>query len=360
MNKIVLLMFAFIFLFGCIGPNNNNNQNENTNQPSSSNGTMNVNDDLGVDIIDISTSHYEDNPYNPDQEDTVNYQTTNRNRFSPRINDRYALVKVPGSDVNIYFFDLYDGEAALIKKGDLDVLIDTGRKETAEQLVSRLKVLDVDDIDVLISTHKADKVIGGIPTLSRNFIIEELWYNGFDDNNSEFNQDVYMLKNKRTSIKIAKQGDRTSINGVEFTILSPGNDSRLISDAQRSLVIKIKVNNKCLIFTGDADADIQRTILLANKDYGFLNEKCDVFVVPKQGTGASGYQLISYEFLKKIDPKVAIIYAPAITRRTMTSEAKLILQQNNIKVYSTDTSGEIVLSLFSQGQDFEVSTEKAS
>ena len=63
----------------------------------------------------------------------------------------------PNQPLGIYFIDVSDiglhGDAILIKKGDLDVLVDAGPAENAGKVVDLLRSKGVDDVDVLISTN---------------------------------------------------------------------------------------------------------------------------------------------------------------------------------------------------------------
>ncbi|MBU0586016.1 hypothetical protein KJ780_00735, partial [Candidatus Micrarchaeota archaeon] len=72
----------------------------------------------------------------------------------------------------------YQGESILIKKGDADILIDSGVETTSTFLVNFLKNKGVDDIELYVSTHARPTNYGGMQAVFDNFEVEQfLWNN---------------------------------------------------------------------------------------------------------------------------------------------------------------------------------------
>ncbi|WP_342543327.1 MBL fold metallo-hydrolase [Paenisporosarcina sp. FSL H8-0542] len=68
--------------------------------------------------------------------------------------------------MSVHFINVDQGDATYIKtpNGD-DILNDAGNKGKGDMVVSYLKKLKVDDIEVLISTHPGADHVGGLKRL---------------------------------------------------------------------------------------------------------------------------------------------------------------------------------------------------
>jgi beta-lactamase superfamily II metal-dependent hydrolase len=77
--------------------------------------------------------------------------------------------------LNATFFDVGQGDAALLKTADATVVIDTGHNG---DIVRLLRQEGVSHIDLLILSHPHEDHIGGLGAILRSFPIAEIWYAG--------------------------------------------------------------------------------------------------------------------------------------------------------------------------------------
>ena len=70
------------------------------------------------------------------------------------------------STLEIYYFDVGQGDSTLIKQDDDYMLIDAGNNEDGKKIVDYLKNnLHINNIDYLIGTHSHEDHIGGIDNI---------------------------------------------------------------------------------------------------------------------------------------------------------------------------------------------------
>ncbi|HEX3039934.1 MAG TPA: MBL fold metallo-hydrolase, partial [Caproiciproducens sp.] len=81
----------------------------------------------------------------------------------------------PGESL-IYFLDVGQGDCELIRlKTGENILIDAGTPDTAQKLVSVLKQLGVEKIDLLVATHPHADHIGGMTQVVESFPIGKIY-----------------------------------------------------------------------------------------------------------------------------------------------------------------------------------------
>lgn len=249
------------------------------------------------------------------------------------------------------------GEAILLKKGDADVLIDTGAAQTALYLVNFLKERGVDDIELLVLTHARKENYGGMDAILNNFIVEQFMWNEDDGGDFEYAALVRKAMNRTRKTITAKYLSVQNINGINFLQINPHDgSSRFFTTDNDGIVFKITDRNLCLMTTGDIAYGAQVKIT-DSKDF---DPKCNILQIPNYGLG-SGTSNIDV-FLLKVAPKIAIItgsyFDPANERYTIYEKLKL----KGIKAYSTfvnnnGTKSTNVVRIMSDGLNYSISTQ---
>lgn len=77
-------------------------------------------------------------------------------------------------DLRVYFLDVGQGDSSLILFRDTVILIDAGDVDMGERVVSDLKKLGADHIDLLVATHPHSDHIGGMPDVLAAFPVGEV------------------------------------------------------------------------------------------------------------------------------------------------------------------------------------------
>lgn len=245
------------------------------------------------------------------------------------------------------------GEAILIKKGDADILIDSGTRETSTYLVNFLKERGVDDIELFVSTHARPENYGGMDAVLGNFEVEQFMWNQDDGGDAAYAALVRKAINRSIKTIPSKYLMEFGINGINFQVLNPlDGSSRFFMIDNDGIVFKITDRDFCLMTTGDIAYGAQAKI--ANS--GDFSPRCKILQIPNYGLGA-GTSNIDI-FLLKVAPESAVItgsyFDPALERYTIDEKLRL----KGIKEYKTFSGSRTsVLRISTNGTAYAISTQ---
>lgn len=237
----------------------------------------------------------------------------------------------PGYELEIIFFDVGQGDAALIRCPDGYALIDAGPDTAEEELIYALKARGVKKISLFFLSHSDSDHAGGADRIIREFDVSCVYV---PDRSAKLDSVKDAARERDCDIVQCAQGDVFIIGEAEFRIMSPipplsGNEN---SD---SLVIRMNYKNASALFMGDADVAAEEKMI---SYYGEL-PRCDLVKLGHHGAQTSS----SEAFIEAISPQYALIscgrgnsyghpHAKVLTR----------LKRAGVSVFRTDISGEIV------------------
>jgi competence protein ComEC len=193
------------------------------------------------------------------------------------------------------FLDVGQAESAVIKLPDKKVMVvDTGKD--GKQTAAYLDYIGVDEVDALILSHAGYDHAGGIHYLTDSKEVGTVYDNG------RIRYPEY-LRSRAHRVKV-KRGD--VMRGKEYTIeiLHPYDEfhtafgSAAAAENNESLVLRITVDGKRLLFTGDIEHE-------AEDDMVHLGDylKSDILKVAHHGSKTS----TSEQFVSLVRPSVAVI-----------------------------------------------------
>lgn len=249
------------------------------------------------------------------------------------------------------------GEAILVKKGDADILIDTGPAEMSDQLINFLRNKGVDDIELLVSTHARPENYGGMSALLGNITVEQFMWNGDTGGDAAYAAAVQKAKNMSRKTIESSYLSTISIDGIDFTTMNPKDGAnRFASIDNDGIVLKITDRNFCIMATGDVAYGAQTG--MANSG---LDLSCNVLQIPDYGLGG-GTSNIDV-FLLKVAPQAAIItgsyFDPAKERYTIEEKLRL----KGIQYYETfNTSNKSnpvtnIVRVTTDGYNYSIATQ---
>lgn len=213
----------------------------------------------------------------------------------------------------VFFINVGQGDATLIRRRDTAILIDTGGNNSVdiakETLIPFFKKNQIYDIDLLITTHDDFDHSGAVNSLIENFTVKR-----------------YEKDYKSFPITI---GNLTLTNyNIYPELWNEEND--------RSLVIGFATYNYHYLIMGDAPKKIENRIL---KDHASLT--CDILKVGHHGSNTSSGDA----FIKYLSPKVGVISCGKKNRYGHPhSEVVAILNKYKVLIRRTDLEGTITYS----------------
>ena len=234
-------------------------------------------------------------------------------------------------DVSVLFINAGKADSILVQVEDKAYLIDTGEKESVPAIYRALENRDVHTLEGVFLTHKHSDHIGGLAGVSQRYKIGTVYSAEISQNeeSGENKIDTLVQSLDLSQTKLAA-GDKVEItDGVAFEVLGPITYNAK-DDNDNSLVLRLTVNGKTFLFTGDMQFAEEKTLLTEGVEL-----KADVLKVGNHGNPDA----TSGEFAKAVSPELTII-------STDTS-------------VDTDSANERVQNLFSESQiyitqDFKV------
>ncbi|WP_320939042.1 MBL fold metallo-hydrolase, partial [Lysinibacillus capsici] len=126
-------------------------------------------------------------------------------------NEAVKTEKIPvtaGHEMQVHFIDVGQGDSILIESpSGKTMLIDGGVKGAGQQIVSYLKELGINKLDIVVATHPdADHIGGFIPVLD-NMTIEQFYDSGKVHTSQTFEEMLTRIDEKNIPYHVPKIGD---------------------------------------------------------------------------------------------------------------------------------------------------------
>lgn len=127
--------------------------------------------------------------------------------------------------IEIDYFDVGQGDSALIQVKGKSMLIDAGTNDTEDKLVQMIKDEGIKKLDYVIGTHPHEDHIGGLDKVIDNFEVGEIIMPEVKNTTKTFESVLKSAAKKEKKIKKAKSGMETDLGeGTNVEVFSPGKD----------------------------------------------------------------------------------------------------------------------------------------
>ena len=251
----------------------------------------------------------------------------------------------PDAKLGIYFIDTcnYDngdhGAAILIKKGDLDILVDAGSTYSGNEVVDFVKGKNVDDIDVLISTTGDYRRYGGMDDVLDEFEVEEFWWGGNYFEDDAYKKVIDKASAQAKNVQVVKRGYTTVLNGIDIEVLNPRTSAEFDDVNNDAIVLRIDDRDLSLLLMSNIQTGAQGDLIGSEPE----KIKVDVIEAPYYGVGAGTANIAL--FIQASKPKYAVI--EGCSDETMEVEGstrlpfKRVLDQYNVEYFETYEDGTI-------------------
>ena len=286
MKIIVLLLAISLLVFGCFGIQIPGIGGSGAKENKTANVSANESEQGNKTII------------------TIKNESTNRDEEKiPQLpNETVSKIKpgytfAPNERFAVYFInvgkDELQGDAILIKKGDFDMLVDTGNARSNGKVVDFLKSKGVDDIEVLVSTNPDPQRYRGMQAVLDEFGVEEFWWSGKIYGDSSYDALVKEVNDQNIKMREVKRGDAETLNGLKVEVLNPSATKSFNDRDNDAIALKITENDFCVLLTGDILGGAQGELVNDPK----INLRCNILEMPGYGLGRATAQ-IDYLLLK--------------------------------------------------------------
>jgi competence protein ComEC len=268
--RTIILLAGVLLLLGCLGGG----------QPPPAENKTNVTNETNKTPITIITEEQKN------QTIVKNETTQPPPPPPPPVNKSLEYEYTPDDLFGVFFIDVggpgLHGDAIMIKKGDLDVLVDAGPQEKGGAVVDFLRSHEVDDIEVLVSTNADPRHYGGISAVADSFEIEEFWWNGAASSDADYSAIVARMQNATKTVRVVEDGFSTGLNGMNFTALNPPKADKFEDVNNDAIVLRLTDRNFSMLLTSGIQTGAQG--LLTNEKPQEI--KAQVIQAPYYGVGA--------------------------------------------------------------------------
>lgn len=211
----------------------------------------------------------------------------------------------------IYFFNVGQGNMAIIRDNRKVILIDIGstsKNVASNVLESFLKAKGIYKVDAIFITHMHEDHVNGIYEVAKKIKIKSVVYSvPKTTKKGEYEKITELLENKNIPGIEVIQNDNIKIGDVNITTLMPLHDKVIISKDMlnsNSSIFLLEKDDKKYLFMGDSTIETEETFL-DNIDNEVKNKlkKLSAIQIGHHGSNTSS----SEELLKQINPCTAII-----------------------------------------------------
>ena len=257
-----------------------------------------------------------------------------------------ALGSTPPSGLRVTFFDVGEGDSALVESpGGARILIDGGRDP--ELVADTLKRRGFERIDLVVASHlHADHVLG-LQEVLRRFSVQLAVHPGVK-------APLLPTLTAERSMDVVSDGESIRLGDLTVDVLGPTPSLRevaavSVSDQARgegpelndaSVVLRVNWAGECILFTGDVEEAGQEQLLEGNR----RSVDCTVMKAPHHGSGR-----LSAQFVEAADPEWVAVSVGSNTYGHPSAKALSIFQKAGGRVLRTDRLGDVVLEVDDRG-----------
>ncbi|UTR09658.1 hypothetical protein MM300_17440 [Evansella sp. LMS18] len=260
--------------------------------------------------------------------------------FQTAVSAGYVELNLDEGETAFTFFDLTHGEAMLVqnKQGET-VLINTGHKNSREELRERLELYQADLVDKLILTGSQDEYAGNLQWVLENYDVEEIFLS-----EEMLKSSGPLTKRFQGKINTLEKGSQyTIMDGLQLDVLYVEENNEA---DKGGVVFFLQNNNKKLLFISLADIHVENELVRE------FDLKSTIFKVPDFASDRA----TSQKLLEEVDPQVAVIFRDG--NEPPSSHVLERLEATWIDIYQTSRMGTVTIKC--NEEDYDIITLKPS
>ena len=259
---------------------------------------------------------------------------------------------VTEDQLRVDVLDVGNADAIVVRQGSKTMLIDGGKTEDADRVLSFLRMAEVEKIDIVLATHFDADHIGGLQSVIEQIPVDVFLYADVAD--EMWSQDVvanklrHTLEKRKVPYTSVRAWDERKLGRASVQILGPSKPMEDSND--QSIICRVVFGEKRFLFMADAELQAEQAVMKFYADY----LEADVLKVGHHGAETS----TNLHFLKRVNPTYAVISCGQNNIYGHPHQVVLDrLSEQKITCFRTDLQGRITF--ITDGENILTSSEKA-
>lgn len=259
-----------------------------------------------------------------------------------------AVYDLRGKELEVIFFDVGQGDAALVKTPlGHHILIDAGPDSSVLEKLGREMPFWKRSVDLIILTHPHHDHLAGFVEVLKRYKVKNILWTGVFVESVVFEEWLRLIQEEKANVYIAKAGQSVRGGRAVLEVLHPFENlvSQKVEKVDNtSIVIKLLFGENSFLWTGDAFQEVEMELVRKSIDLS-----SNVLQVGHHGSRTS----TAPEFITAVLPEAAVISAGRDNRHSHPHPETLeTLANYDITVLRTDELGDI--KVISNGSRFLV------
>lgn len=258
----------------------------------------------------------------------------------------------PAAGLTLRVIDVGQAQSLLLTCGEDAILVDAGEYAAGGKVLAALSRAGVKSLSATIVTHPHSDHYGGMRTVLEKTPAAAFYTAAVPENQLPTAQSYEKLLSTLSEQAIPAAylfaGDTIPLGDATVTVLSPARGATWENLNNYSLVLRVTYGNTAFLLMGDAEAEVEETILAAKTELA-----ADVLVVGHHGSATSS----SENFLKAVAPRYAILSVGEDNSYNLPNTGVLTrLKEQGAALYRTDLQGTVTVT--SDGENLTITTAK--
>lgn len=254
----------------------------------------------------------------------------------------FLLISGTGAALEAVIVDVGAADCAILTCGDACMMIDTGYAKTWPHVEEVLDNLEVEEIDVLVTTHPHADHIGAVEEALASIEIQSVMMPPIEHSTATFEDMMMAIRAADIPVTYPEVGDDFQLGEATVQVLGP-HPVAYQSINDWSIVLRVSYAGRSMLFCGDIEAEAEGDLIAFSDTYPL---EADILRVAHHGSATS----TTAAFVEAVRPEYAIISCDASEDKKYPEiEVATMLYEHGAEIYTTEVCGDIWIDIKEDG-----------